>query len=132
MAGGLATWLSGLTWGAIWNWLRSLDWSTIVSALVVPVLGAILVWWKGGYRWVINWYAYGSALRQYRKNVRTDVSSLTVIGKRQGFDLEKVYVNISINRSDLMGRTTDDSTWAPNTFILVGGPGAGKSTYVKN
>jgi hypothetical protein len=131
MAGNAATWFSDFNWVVISNWLGSLDWTKIISVLVVPVLGTILMWWKGGFHWIINRYAFGSTLHRYRRNVRKEVSSLTVIGRRQGFDLEKVYVNISISRSDLMSRMTDERISPPKSFILVGGPGAGKSTYVK-
>jgi NACHT domain len=135
MAGDAATWFNGPPWSTAWAWLGTLDWTKIISVLVVPACGLIFVWWKGGFSWVLGQYNYYAGLRAYRKALRKSLRSLAVIGKREGFDLEKVYVHINVNRSDLMRSAASENSMSirnePRLFVLVGGPGAGKSTYVK-
>ncbi len=113
------------------SWLSGLDWIKIVSGLVPTTIGVVAVWWKGGFRVLYRRYRFKSATRKYRKDLKNDVSSLIVIGKREGFDLSKVYVDIDITKSDLMGKVATEREAPPKRLVLVGGPGAGKSTYVK-
>jgi hypothetical protein len=95
------------------------------------VLGTIWIWWKGGFRRIYRKCRLLHGIRKYTRELKRDVSALIIIGKREGFDLSKVYVDIDVAPSDLMGKVPGAAERIPNVLVLVGGPGAGKSTYVK-
>ena len=111
--------------------LEGLDWTKILSGLVPATLGIAFAWWKGGFRTLFRKFQTSRAIRKYKLDLKRDASSLAVIGRREGFDLAKVYVKIDIAKSDLMNKSGDGRREIPNQFVLVGGPGAGKSTFVK-
>jgi predicted NACHT family NTPase len=111
--------------------VKALDWTKIISAAVPLILGIALAWWKGGFRFVFRKIQRLRAERKYKSELKRTISSLAVIGRREGFDLAKVYVEIDIAKSNLMNKSDNEMVWTPKTFVLVGGPGAGKSTYVK-
>lgn len=123
----MPTWF---TTTGFFSWLATLDWTAIVSTVAPTFITGLVVWWMGGFRYLIRRFKQSRSLRKYKGELKRDVGSLAVIGRREGFDLAKVYVRMDIARSDLMNKATD-SDEVPRTFVLVGGPGAGKSTYVK-
>jgi hypothetical protein len=120
-----------LTISKLLNLVLALDWTKILSGLVPIAIGVALAWWKGGFRALFRKIQVFRAVRKYRSDLKRDASSLAVIGRREGFDLAKVYVEIDVAKSDLMNKAVDGSPGRPNQCVLVGGPGAGKSTYVK-
>ena len=52
-------------------------------------------------------------------------------GKRKGFSLNDVYVDLDLAVSDLMTSDRIDTPDIPDSYVLLGGPGAGKSTTAK-
>jgi hypothetical protein len=118
-----------LSWSDVLTWLGKLDWAKILGGLVAPVGGAIFVWWKGGFKYLYQKLSAWRAVHKYKKALKAEVSALIIIGRREGFDLSRMYVDLQIFRSDLMGKGAP-TPW-PKQFVLVGTPGAGKSTHVK-
>jgi NACHT domain len=112
--------------------LTQQDWVTIGAAMIPIVLGIIWLWWRGLFASLYGRFRTKRAIEQYKRGLKKDLASLIVIGRRESFDLRKVYVPIGVNKSDLMPPASESRSEPPRTFVLVGGPGAGKSTYVKH
>ena len=71
-----------------------------------------------------------SGLQEYRTALRTTCSSLIVVGKKQGFSLSEVFVELDIATSSLSAKP--DAEYRPSqSHVLLGGPGAGKSTMAR-
>lgn len=121
--------------GDLTGFFADLDWPKIATGVMTAVIISFLTWWKGGFRYLFYKSRVTKALKQYRRELKKDVSSLTVIGRREGFDLTNVYVDMDTVKSDLAGKRSkeegNEKYEVPRTMVLVGGPGAGKSTYVK-
>jgi len=128
-----------LTFAGLSAFIADLHWSEVIVGALALILGTIIisifVSTVGGFRSLYRRYQVSRALQKYRKDLKKEVGKLTVIGRREGFDLAKVYIEINVNNSDLMGKSAkSDGTYPQayrNAFVLVGGPGAGKSTYVR-
>lgn len=106
----------------------------ILYSLIATFIGLFLLRWGGAFRRVRRKYKYRQAFTKYRSNIADECGLLIVVGRRKGFRLQEVYVPLDTAPSDLMQRRDDvgdNAVRAPSSYVLVGGPGAGKSTTVK-
>jgi hypothetical protein len=116
------------------KWAKTLDAREVIYPLLATAVAALIAGWLGGFRGIKRQIILRRALTRYKKALRKSCLSLTVIGRREGFSLEQTYVPLDIAPSDLASpkATTDGETWRANSkYVLVAGPGAGKSTFVK-
>ena len=116
------------------GWVRNWDFMAIIYSLVATFIALGLFKWGGIFRWVRRKRRRLQSCRTYRKTLADECGLLTVVGRRKGFKLNDVFVPLDIAPSDLMPKQPDGSDieeTVPPTYVLVGGPGAGKSTMVK-
>lgn len=112
-----------------------IDWTAIAYSFVASVLFALVV------RWLHLWSAFRRLLsrrrgmRRYRRELRQECEHLIVVGRRAGFSMKSTFVEMDIAKSDLMRKSGDEDAehhlWS-GAVVIVGGPGAGKSTVVKH
>lgn len=103
----------------------------IVYSVIASVIGFILLSWLGLFKSIRSLIQNEIAERKYLKRLADDCNNLVVVGKKTGFSLNKVYVSLDLFISDMMHPTIEMQKHPPKTFVLVGGPGAGKSTTVR-
>jgi ATP-dependent exoDNAse (exonuclease V) alpha subunit len=116
------------------TWLKSWDFMAIFYSLVASFVFLIIIKWGGIYDKLYRKYKYAKAKKTYKKNIAEECGLLIVIGRRKGFKLEDVYVSLDTAPSDLMqcaDNDTNEFSLQRQSCVLVGGPGAGKSTTVK-
>lgn len=113
------------------EWVASWDFMAILYSVLGTLLVGVLLKWTGALRWLHSKYKMRRGLRAYKKSTLEECSSLIVIGRRKGFSIKDVFVTLDIAPSDLMGKTEDKPASPPKSYVLVGGPGAGKSTMAK-
>jgi len=116
------------------EWVKAWDFMAILYSLLGSLIGILLLWWGGVFRRAAKAYRHRLAVRKYRSTLAEDCGLLPVVGRRKGFQLKEVYVPLDIATSDLMSQVKgddDDPVSTASTYVLVGGPGAGKSTTVK-
>lgn len=79
-----------------------------------------------------NRYYLRKGKKTYIANLKQQITTLIAIGRRRGFQLNEVYVDLDL--MDLFPATDEHNSQdhLAHTFTLTGGPGAGKSTYAKN
>lgn len=118
--------------GDIIDWIKTWDFMVILYEVVAALLVALLLKRTGIFRWISRQYKLRKGIRAYRRSVLEDCSSLIVIGKRQGFSIQEVFVRLDVAPSDLTGKTEEKPIRPPRCYVLVGGPGAGKSTIAKH
>lgn len=106
------------------------DWEAIFYNLVAAGMVTAFAMWIGVFRYARNLQRKYLGIRAYRKKLRDSCSQLTVIGKKQGFSLPDVFVQLDIATSSL-SPTPDEKHNPGESFVLLGGPGAGKSTMVR-
>lgn len=111
------------------SWLMSLDSKEIFYAIVGGTILALIVNWMNLYRLVHQKYRLRKGLAKYHQYIERICSSLVVIGRRQGFSIKSVFEPLDLAPSDLMQKQANSQPLS--SFVLVGGPGAGKSTVVK-
>src|SRR6266446_6955728 len=121
----------GDSYPTVLTWLQDHFTEILVGAIPTLLAGIGGLIWAGGPKGLYRRYKLRKGLLSYRKALFDDCSTLPVIGRRQGFLLKDVFVNLDLAPSDLMSRTDDLKESLPQTFVLVGGPGAGKSTVGK-
>jgi len=109
----------------------TVDWQAIGYSVAGSALFAAIARWTGAWRRFRERIARRTAVRRLRRDTLDAVRSATVIGRRQGFDIAQVYVALDLAVSDLMNEPDTARRRLPSSSVLVGGPGAGKSTYVK-
>jgi hypothetical protein len=104
-------------------------------AILYSLLGsaalALFLWWFGGLRHLIRRVKVLRGLHSYRNEVRQVCSTLIVIGRRRGFSINDVFIPLDLAPSDLCAKVQEPTASRPRVFVLLGGPGAGKSTVVK-
>lgn len=115
---------------------------TIIYGVVGSLIAAIIMKWSGLLKSIWIWRKNKKALSNYRKSLFEECNNLIVVGKKDGFRLKDVYVDLDIAKSDLMQTKLEDSESQrigafsygkeEGAYVLLGGPGAGKSTKVKN
>ncbi len=116
------------------NWLRTLDLREVVYPLAVTAILFAVALWRGGARNIRRLISRKRGVLHYKAALRKTCQSLIVIGRREGFSLEQVYIPLDLAASDLSqpSKLSSDDRWPLHeSYVLVAGPGAGKSTYVK-
>jgi hypothetical protein len=109
------------------------DLMSIIYSLVASVIFFLALKWFGVLRRLKNYFKNKKATGNYLKSIKNDCNSLIVIGKRKGFLLNDVYVTLDLALSDLMPKENKEREFeTPQSYVLLGGPGAGKSTTAKN
>jgi hypothetical protein len=108
----------------------------IVTAVICSVVGSAIFYyllkWVGMIKKISIYFQNKNALSNYKKILLDDCSNLIVVGRKKGFSLQDVYVNLDVLPSDLMQTKKRENREEPSSYVLLGGPGAGKSTKVKN
>lgn len=116
------------------EWVQNWDLMAILYSMVATFIALGLLKWGGVFRWVLRKRRHSQSCRTYRKILTDECGFLTVVGRRKGFKLNDVFVPLDTVPSDLMQKPPNDSDIeesVPSTYVLVGGPGTGKSTMVK-
>lgn len=109
------------------------DWDImpIIYSLIASVLFFFILKWFGVLKKLMHYFKNKKALKKYRISIVDECNTLVVVGKRKGFSLNEVYVELDLAQSDIMLNKPETSD-EPSTYVLLGGPGAGKSTTAKN
>lgn len=113
------------------NWLNSGNLMSILYSLIGSVLFALLLKWMGVLRWARLRYRYNSGMRAYRKALMLECETLIVVGRRHGFKIDDVFIPLDLAPSDLMSKKEKEVHSPRGSYVLLGGPGAGKSTLAK-
>lgn len=123
---------------SIIEWVRAWDFKAIFYSLIAAFIFAVLVSWKHPFRFVLRKVRNTIAKRKYIKALRSECGSLIVVGKRHGLVMEEAFISLDVVKSELMVHRTEEEVILPNrngsldvTCVLIGGPGAGKSTLAK-
>jgi len=115
------------------HWLVTLDPREIVYALLATFVAGVAALWLGAFRRVRRLFVLRRSVRAYRKSLRQLCSSVIVIGRRQGFQMKDVYVELDLAVSDLAPDRGERVPYGlSESCVIVAGPGAGKSTIVKH
>ena len=117
------------------QWLEQVNLMDIASKVAGTLIAAAILKWAGVYRRLKTAYRLRKAQRTYRRILTDECSTLIVIGRRKGFSIDDVYIPLDIAPSELMAHLDDKKRgrrpYPSGSYILVGGPGAGKSTLAK-
>lgn len=120
------------------EWIKAWDFDAIFYSVIAAFIFAFLLSWAIFFKKIKERCNNLIAKRKYIKLLHEDCSHLIVVGKRQGHSMDKAFVDLDVVKSDLMTKNgkgeidlwdLDSTTFG--TSVLVGGPGAGKSTIVK-
>lgn len=117
------------------DWVASWDFMAILYSLIAAFIGFLLLRWAGVLRRIRRAHTRRQAIKRFRGTLAEECGLLTVVGRRKGFQLQQVYVPLDTAQSDLMSPVEGDDadlTDDASSYVLVGGPGAGKSTTVKH
>lgn len=108
------------------------DYMNIVYSLIATFLAFLAGKWLGFFKRASNYFKNKKAILNFKKQTINECNSLIIIGKRKGFTLKDVYVKLDIVETDLVINNEKSNIDRSNSFVLLGGPGAGKSTTAKN
>ena len=115
--------------------LTDFDWAQVAYGVLASVAFALLARWLHIWRRLGGGLKRWKGLRAYRRDLRRECDHLIVVGRRMGFSMKKTFIAMDIAKSDLMRVSGDEEPqrhlWR-GAVVLVGGPGAGKSTVVKH
>lgn len=111
--------------------LKDWDFMSIFYSIIASAIFLFIMKWAGAYKKILLKIKNSKAQKKYRKQLTEDCNNLIVVGKRKGFSLNEVYVDLDLTPSDLMGGINDVFDMQ-RTYVILGGPGAGKSTTAKN
>lgn len=112
--------------------LKDWDIMSIIYSLVASGIFLFIINWFGLFKKLVEYFKNRKARSKYKKLIIDECNNLIVVGKRKGFSLNDVYVELDLAQSDLISIKEEEEDEIPNSFILLGGPGAGKSTTAKN
>jgi len=111
------------------------DWKLIFSAIVaLSALLTLALKWVGVFKWLRDKYRYRKGMQSYRKELARECSSLVVVGRRDGFQIQDVFVELDTAPSEFMVKEGDNPSHRASShesYVLLGAPGAGKSTLAK-
>lgn len=120
------------------DWVRTWDFLAIFYSVLAAFIFAILIGSRRIYTYLLRRFKNIIARRKYAKSLQDECENLIVVGKRQGLSMTQAFVNLDVVNSDLMtkssdvgGKTSPSQSLHNITCVLIGGPGAGKSTLVK-
>lgn len=113
------------------NWIVTWDYMAIVYSFI----GSLLLITVGKryklFKQLRKYFKTKNGIKKFKAETLEECSNLIVVGRKKGFSLKDVFVELEIIDSDLSQNRLEE--WEELlSFVLVGGPGAGKSTYVKN
>ena len=91
------------------GFIKSLDTKEVVYALLALGSSTIIVIWLGLIRKLKRQYQMMRGIERYRKSLRDQCLSLTVIGRRQGFSLKEVFIPLDLAVSDLAPNKDPDT-----------------------
>ena len=103
--------------------LKDWDFMSILYSLIASAIFLIILKWAGLYKKVILYVKNNKAKKKYKKQLIEECNNLIVVGKRKGFSLLEVYVDLDLAPSDLMNKN-DNEIEVPRSYVLLGGPGA--------
>lgn len=112
-------------------WVTSWDMMSIFYSLLGSGILALIMKWAGVFRWVLRKYRLQTGIRAYKKALTQECETLIVVGRRRGFKIDDVFIPLDLAPSDLTMVQEKDAYDPLASFVLVGGPGAGKSTLAK-
>src|SRR5690554_3365431 len=107
------------------------DIMSIIYSLVASAILILGIKWLGIAKKIIYFFKDRKAYKKYKKHTIDECNSLIVVGKRKGFALGDVYVPLDLTQSDLNSESEFELKKL-TSYVLLGGPGAGKSTTAKN
>ncbi|MCJ7483262.1 MAG: NACHT domain-containing protein [Thermodesulfovibrionales bacterium] len=119
------------------NWVKTWDLMAILYSLIAAFIFAVLFGWRRPFRFLLRLWRNEVANRRYSKSLTEECSNLIVVGKRQGFSMSQTFIPLDLVTSDLMHKPDEQKrlghidSGLTKTCVLLGGPGAGKSTLVK-
>ena len=113
------------------SWVKSWDLMSIFYSLLGSGILALVMKWTGVFRWVRRKYRLQTGIRAYKKALTQECETLIVVGRRRGFKIDDVFIPLDLAPSDLMLAQEKEAHAPQAPFVLVGGPGAGKSTLAK-
>ncbi len=116
---------------SVYSWLRSWDLMAIVYSIIGSLIFYLILRWTGATRKIQELFKIRKGFQSYRNDIRDFCSTLVVIGQRKGFITKDVFIPLDIAPSELADQQETRKEYEPTKFVLLGGPGAGKSTYVK-
>jgi hypothetical protein len=119
------------TFTEFWLWFKSSDLMPILYSFIGSAILALLMKWAGFFRWVRRKYRLHSGIRAYKKAVTEECETLIVVGRRRGFKIDDVFIPLDLAPSDLMPSKEREAHAPQGSFVLIGGPGVGKSTLAK-
>ncbi len=125
--------IEGLTRG--YSWVTTWDWVDIFYGVVASLIFAALVRWSRSFGYFRRGLRNIRATFMYRRALIKECQHLIVVGRRAGFKMESTYVDLDVSPSDLSQSKGDPLKSVhgfAKPYVLVGGPGAGKSTLVKH
>lgn len=114
-----------------WEWIVKWDFYAIFYSIVAAVLVAVAIRGRDFLQRRIDQIRALRARFKYRKRLRADCEHLIVPGRRGGFKRSSVFVDLDIAPSEMSRSTHGGVISLRASYVLVGGPGAGKSTLVK-
>ena len=124
---------------SIIGWVKTWDFMAIFYSIIAAFIFAILLTWKRPFLFILRKVKNTIARRKYINTLRAECGSLIIVGRRHGLALEDAYIPLDVVKSELMARCANEDTIIDphrknsldRTCILIGGPGAGKSTLAK-
>jgi hypothetical protein len=115
--------------------LTQVNWTDLTYKVVGALIAAAILKWAGVFHRLKISYNIRKARRAYQRILADECSTLIVIGKRKGFSINDVFIPLDIAPSDLMAhveeKRSEGRPYPSGSYILIGGPGAGKSTLAK-
>lgn len=114
---------------------QQFDLREIAYAVIAAVIFGILVWATGIPRKVWLWGQRIRGERSFDRSTKASCERVIIVGRREGFKLDDVYVPLDLASSDLAGDVQESDerpSYPRRSFVLLGGPGAGKSTWAKH
>ncbi|MGA2331315.1 MAG: NACHT domain-containing protein [Syntrophales bacterium] len=103
----------------------------IFYSLIGSATVALIMKWAGFFRWARRKYRQHRGIRAYKKVLTEECETLIVVGRRRGFKIDDVFIPLDLAPSDLMPTKEKEAYEPQGPFVLVGGPGVGKSTLAK-
>ena len=115
--------------------LAQINWVDLGYKVAGTILATGVLKWFGFFRKLGLLYRERKARISYKRILKDECSTLIVIGRRKGFAIDDVFIPLDIAPSDLMAKVDEKKresrAYPSGSYILVGGPGAGKSTLAK-
>jgi hypothetical protein len=93
------------------KWIKGWDFMAILYSLIATLIFVGISAWLGALRYARRTLSTFKGLRVYRRRLKQLCSNLIVIGRKQGFSLDEVFVELDIATSSLS--PTPDADYQP-------------------